>query len=85
MAFGFLIDRSEVLLPQPRAAGAWLAIAFIVLGVVLEFLAIAQYRRSLAGLRAAEVPPGYWVNLSVYASVLIAMLGMALALYLVVL
>jgi hypothetical protein len=30
-----------------------------------------------------EIPPGYWVNLSVYASALIGLLGLALALYLI--
>jgi hypothetical protein len=29
-----------------------------------------------------EIPRGYWVNLSVYAAALIALLGVALALYL---
>jgi hypothetical protein len=31
-----------------------------------------------------EIPPGYWVNLSLYASGLIGLLGIALALYLTV-
>jgi hypothetical protein len=31
-----------------------------------------------------EIPPGYWINLSVRASAIIGLLGIALALYLVV-
>ena len=45
-------------------------------------LSIVQYRRSVATLRPVEIPPGYWVNLSVYASALIGLLGLALAAYL---
>ena len=83
MAFGFLIDRSQLLLPQDEpAAGAWIGLAFIVLGVALSVLSIVQYRRSVAPLRPAEIPPGYWVNLSVYASAIIGLLGAALAGYL---
>ena len=35
-------------------------------------------------LRPVEIPRGYWVNLSVYASAVIGLLGVALAVYLVV-
>jgi len=41
-----------------------------------------QYRRSVATLRPVEIPPRYWVNLSVYVSALIGLLGLALAAYL---
>ena len=86
MAFGFLIDRSTAFLPggAPRGDfGYWIGLAFIVLGVLLDGLAILQYRRSVATLRPVEIPPGYWVNLSVYASALLGLLGIALALYLI--
>jgi len=41
-------------------------IAFVVLGVALSALSIIQYRRSVVTLRPVKVPPGYWVNLSVF-------------------
>lgn len=85
MAFGFLIDRTGVLLasePTGLNLGFWIGFAFILLGVVLDALAIVQYRRSIATLRPVEIPPGYWVNLSVYAAAILALLGIALALYL---
>jgi putative membrane protein len=86
MAFGFLIDRTEVLLPGGTGRSAsiafWIGLAFVLLGVLLSALSIAQYRRAAATLRAVEIPPGYWVNLSVYASAVIGLLGIALALYL---
>lgn len=82
MAFGFLIDRSEVLLGGNRALGAWIGFGFIALGVVLSALAIVQYRRALVVLSPAEIPPRYWVNLAVYASAIVGLLGVALAAYL---
>ena len=86
MAFGFVVDRTTLLLGDegPRANfGLWIGLAFVVLGVALSVLSIVQYRRSVATLRPVEIPPGYWVNLSVYASAVIGLLGVALALYLV--
>lgn len=82
MAFGFLIDRSELLVPGAGSAGAWLGFGFILLGVALSLLSIVQYRRSVTTLRPVEIPAGYWVNLSVYASAVISLLGIALALHL---
>jgi putative membrane protein len=86
MAFGFVVDRTSVLLPsatlRPNFA-FWIGLAFVVLGVLLSALSIVQYRRSVAALRPVEIPPGYWVNLSVYASGVIGLLGIALALYLI--
>jgi len=85
MAFGFLIDRSELLLPHAGArpaAGMWIGVAFILMGVALCALSVVQYRRAVAGLRPVEIPPRYWVNLSVYASGVLGLLGIALAAYL---
>ena len=87
MAFGFVIDRTALLAPRAAAGPAfalWIGLAFVLLGVLLSVLSIVQYRRSVASLRPVEIPPGYWVNLSVYASALIGVLGVALALYLTV-
>ena len=38
--------------------------------------------RRVAALRPVEIPPGYWVNLSVYASSAITLLGLLLLWYL---
>jgi putative membrane protein len=88
MAFGFVIDRTAMLAPGSGAGAGfalWIGLGFVLLGVLLSVLSITQYRRSVATLRPVEIPPGYWVNLSVYASVVIALLGVALAAYLVAL
>src|SRR4051812_34433086 len=85
MAFGFLIDRAGLVVQgqAPRAGALWIGVAFVALGVVLSGLSALQYRRALASLRPVEIPPGYWVNLSVLMSALVALLGLALAAYLV--
>jgi putative membrane protein len=86
MAFGFLIERAGVLVQgggAARDAGFWIGLAFIVLGVVLSLLSVLQYRSSVAALRPAQIPGGYWVNLSVFMSLAIGLLGLALAAYLV--
>jgi len=85
MAFGFVIDRTAMLMPRAAASAAfalWIGLAFVLLGVALSMLSIVQYRRSVATLRPVEIPSGYWVNLSVYVSALIGLLGLALAAYL---
>lgn len=87
MALGFLVDRSTLLVPAAQARPAfalWIGLGFVALGVVLSGLSITQYRRSVAGLRPVEIPQGYWVNLSVYASAVIGALGIALAAFLLV-
>ena len=84
MAFGFVVDRTTLLLGEESARpgfALWIALAFILLGVLLSGLSIVQYRRSVAELRPVEIPPGYWVNLSVYASAILGVLGIALALF----
>ncbi|HEY0973751.1 MAG TPA: DUF202 domain-containing protein [Solimonas sp.] len=93
MAFGFVVERFglflqifgrgsgyDVTLPQlSHVAG----IGFLLLGVVLQLLAVVQYRRLVRTLRAGEIPRGYWINLAVVANLLTAALGLSILLYLV--
>lgn len=86
MAFGFVVDRTALLTRQEATSlGApfWIGLSFVVLGVLFSVLSIMQYRRSIASLSLVEIPPGYWTNLTVYASGLIALLGIGLAFYLI--
>jgi putative membrane protein len=86
MALGFLIDRGSLMSDSPGAGRtlAWaIGIAFVILGVLLNLLSIVQYRRSLADIRPVEIPPGYWVNLAVFTSLAVAILGFLLAFYLI--
>ena len=85
MALGFLIDRSTLFAPPEGGRPTFallIGLAFVLLGVALSALSIVQYRRSVADLRPVEIPRGYWVNLSVWVSVAIGALGLALAAYL---
>jgi putative membrane protein len=82
MAFGFLIERTGVLLEGKHAAhdlSFWVGLAFVVLGVVLSVLSVIQYRRAIASLRPVEIPVSYWVNLPVFMSAAVGLFGLALA------
>lgn len=90
IAFGFVIERSalfaHMLLDTARRAdtssAAWIGLAFVLLGAALSLLGIVQYRKVVATLKASEIPAGYHVNLAVYGTALVALLGVAMALYL---
>ena len=91
MGFGFVIERfglflryiaaSQAGLPQERLS-PWIGLAFILLGSSLAILSTLQYRSVLKTLDAAERPPGYWVNLGVFANLVVATLGLVIAGYL---
>jgi putative membrane protein len=83
IALGFFIDRASLMTDAADAStfATLIGIAFILLGVVLNILSVVQYRRSVASLRPVEIPPRYWLNLSVVTSIAVAVLGLLLALY----
>jgi len=85
MALGFFVDRVSLVDaatgPHHRKFAAWIGIAFLLLGVVLSVLSVVQYRRSVASLRTVEIPPRYWVNLGVFTSLAVALLGLLLVVY----
>jgi putative membrane protein len=84
MALGFFVDRASLVdaaAAAHRQFAAWIGIAFLLLGVALSVLSVVQHRRSLASLRKVEIPPGYWINLGVGASLAVALLGLLLVVY----
>jgi putative membrane protein len=84
MALGFFVDRGALMTGAPaadRALAAWIAIAFLLVAVALNVLSVVQYRRTVATLRAVEIPPRYWLNLAVATSLAVAALGLLLAYY----
>lgn len=92
MGFGFVVERFALFLRMlmPKLTGLhahgssfWIGISFIVLGASMAILAIIQYRRVLTSFKPTDIPPGYWVNLSVVATFMLALLGMMLAIFLV--
>jgi putative membrane protein len=92
MAFGFVIERFGLFAglleageapPLSGIASLWIGIAFIVIGAAVSIVSVLQYRTVLASLKPVEIPDGYRVNLGVYTNIAVAVLGIALTLYLV--
>ena len=81
IALGFFIDRAAMMSEGVAVLATTVGLAFVLLGVVLNVLSVVQYRRGIATLRPAEIPPGYWLNLAVLSSVAVAILGVLLAVY----
>ena len=93
MAFGFVIERfglfMQMFAPQqatemPRAFSFWIGIAFILLGALVALISIGEYRRVLRQLSPQEIPDGYRVNLGVYTTGTVAVLGLLLSVYLLI-
>jgi putative membrane protein len=91
MAFGFVIERFGLflylLLPKPgipveRGVSFWVGIAFIVLGAYSAGAATMQYRKLLKTLQPIEIPDGYNVNGGAILNLQVALLGLALVVYL---
>lgn len=85
MALGFFIERGSLITDAAQANrnfAVWIGIAFLILGVVLNFVAVIQFRRTAMMLRPVEIPPGYWVNFAVVATIGVGILGLLLGLYL---
>lgn len=91
MAFGFVIERFGLFLhllsPQhsamlQRGFSYWIGIAFILLGAFVSLAAVAQYRKVLRTLKPIEIPEDYAVHLGVLANMAVAILGIALIVYL---
>lgn len=85
MAFGFMIERAELLMSAlgqtsvwPQNLGLWLGLAFITLGVASIVTAVQQFRRVLATLRPIEIPSGYRTGLSLILNLGVALSGLLL-------
>ena len=92
MGFGFLVERFGLFLrvvlghveePLYRHASLVIGVAFILLGVALLAISVRQYRLVVRTLGSEEIPPGYWVNGGVLTNVVMALLGLLLAAYLI--
>jgi putative membrane protein len=96
MAFGFVIARFGLFLreiaqahqvaivPQPWLVGvnSGLGTGLILLGIAVMLLAVANHRRAVERLRRGEFAlPSSW-SLSVILSLIVAAVGMGMALYL---
>ncbi len=90
MAFGFVIERFglfvSILLPQhnmpmQRGMSFWTGLTFVLLGVLVAIYSTVQYRHILRSLRHIEIPEGYRTDLGVFTNLIVAALGIVLALY----
>lgn len=93
IAFGFVIERAGMLvaLLLPQAGGAldpvftlWLGVVFILLGSLVSVLSVLQHRVVLRSLNASEIPRGYRTDWAMLVNLLVALLGAALALWLLI-
>src|ERR1051325_2194846 len=90
IAFGFVIERSAIFARElfetaghlEPVGAIGIGLAFVALGVVLAIMSIVQYEKTLRTLNAGEIPRGYAVRLAVYANAVVAALGIAMAIYL---
>jgi putative membrane protein len=90
MAFGFVIERFGLFLHMfmalegqkwQRDTSFWVGIGFILLGAIVGFISVIQYRRVLSTLKPIEIPEGYWINIGMYTNLLLAVFGVAIILY----
>jgi putative membrane protein len=90
MAFGFVIERFGLFLHMfmafegkkwQRDASLWVGIAFILLGTIVGFVSVVQYRRVLKTLKPVEIPKGYWINIGMYTNLILGIFGVAITFY----
>ncbi len=91
MAFGFVIERFGLFLhriaPQgqnfaERDVSFWVGLAFILMGMFLAIFSVMQYKTIIRSLKHDEIPYGYWINMPLFANLLIVFLGIPLIAYL---
>jgi putative membrane protein len=91
MGFGFVIERFGLFLrllmlqkgeSHQGGFSYWIGIAFILLGSIASASAIVQYRKVLATLKPSEIPDGYAVKFGILVNSAVAILGVALTVYL---
>lgn len=94
MGFGFLVERFGLFLhvvlhnnaePVHRGASLVIGVSLILVGVVMLLMSVRQYRKVLRTLEAPELPSGYWLNTGVVVNLVLALIGVVLATYLVLL
>ncbi len=92
IAFGFLVERSGLLLPPvpadlglgDEAVTFWVGLAFIALGIFTAYFSTHQYISVLKTLNPSEIPEGYMPRWGLVVNGVVGILGVALcvALYL---
>ena len=57
------------------------SIVFILLGAIVGFVSVIQYRRVLKTLKPVEIPEGYWINMAAYTNLLLGIFGVIIIAY----
>lgn len=90
MAFGFMIERADMLIKAlgqtsqwPSMAGFWVGVLFIALGVFTIMVAVRQFVVILPTLTPSEIPRGYRVGLSIMLNLSVSLAGLILMLLLI--
>ena len=88
IAFGFLIERSGILLNLLSGARSdsislqttiWVGLLFILLGVAVAVYSSRQYSSVIKTLNPLEFPPGYQAKWGIAVNIALAILGTVLA------
>lgn len=88
IAFGFLIERSGILIrlapgdevdPQLLRVTAWIGLLFILTGTGVALYSSRQYAKLLKTLKPTEFPAGYSAHWGIAVNVVVAVLGLGLA------
>jgi putative membrane protein len=91
MAFGFAVERfglflsiyaQETTSPMQRGLSFVGGQGFILLGVVVAVLSLAQHRKVLQSLTPGEIPPGYQRSWGLFVNATVAFMGLMLSIYL---
>lgn len=90
IAFGFITERSGLLMSallqeapaSQRTLSLWLGIALLLLGSGVCAYSTTQFKRVLKTLKPIEIPDGYRTTPGILMNLLIAVLGVAMAGYL---
>jgi putative membrane protein len=94
IAIGFMISRFGLFLkllaiqshastnPAQKSLSALLGIAFVLLGTLMIALSAMQHKRFVKSLSSNQLPQGYASRLVILMAVLLATLGLGLAVYL---
>ncbi|MEJ7137242.1 YidH family protein [Amphibiibacter pelophylacis] len=90
IGFGFGIERFGLFLGMLGAHGSasaqqgvslWMGVAFVLLGIVALMVAARQYLCALRTLGDKEIPPGYWPRSALLLNGAVALMGLALLVF----
>jgi putative membrane protein len=93
MGFGFVIERFSLFLsvlrnvpedPSHHLFAATVGVVLILLGATVALTSSITFRRFVSTLPSADVPPGYPLRLAFVINLAVAVIGVALATYLLI-